>query len=188
MKRKKCPHCNQLFSPDARNGSRQKFCCRTPECRQASKKDAQKRWLEKPENQDYFRSPHNQERVREWRKSHPGYWRRKSSKKGSPLQDVITPELVETKQETAKLKSGPLQDIINAQPIVLLGLIANITGDPLQDNMANTVRCLIQWGLDIINHPSNSKGEHLDSKNPHLSSADPKDTQTLQLAGSPLGA
>ncbi len=153
MKRKKCPHCNQLFLPDARNGSRQKFCCRTPECRNASKKDSQKRWLEKPENQDYFRSPQNQNRVSEWRKSHPGYWRRESSKKRTPLQDVITPEVIETKQKDVKLDFGPLQDIINSQPIVLLGLIANIIGDPLQDNMVKTVRCLIQSGLDIINHP-----------------------------------
>ena len=188
MKRKKCPHCNQLFLSDARNGSSQKFCCRTPECRKASKKDSQKRWFEKPENQDYFRSSQNQDRVREWRKSHPGYWRRKSLKKSPPLQDAITPELIETKQECVKLEFGPLQDIINAQPIVLLGLIANITADTLQDSMANTVRCLIKLGLDIINHPSNSKGGHLDSQNPHLSSADTKDTQTLQLAGSPPGA
>jgi hypothetical protein len=123
MKKKKCPYCNQLFWPDARNGSRQKFCCRTPECRQASKKDSQKRWLEKLDNKDYFQNSQNQERVRDWRKSHPGYWRRKSSKKTPPLQDVIKPESVEIKQETAKLESGPLKEIINAQLIVLLGLI-----------------------------------------------------------------
>ena len=110
MKKKKCPHCNQLFLPDARNGSRQKFCCRTPECRKASKKDSQKRWFEKPKNQDYFRSSQNQDRVREWRKSHPGYWRRKSSKKRSPLQDVITPESIEIKQETPKLESGVVSE------------------------------------------------------------------------------
>ena len=188
MKKKKCPHCRLLFPPDARNGSRQKFCCKTPECRKASKKDSQKRWLEKPDNQDYFRCPENCERVEKWRNNHPGYSRTKSSKKISPLQDVITPEPVGNKPDIPKLEFGPLQDIINAQPIVLLGLIANITADTLQDSMANTVRCLIKLGLDIINHPSNSKGGYLDSQNPHLSSADTKDTQTLQLAGSPPGA
>ncbi len=49
----KCAHCKQLFRPDPRNVKRQKYCSQ-PECRKASKAASQKKWLEKPENQDYF--------------------------------------------------------------------------------------------------------------------------------------
>ena len=54
----KCAHCNQLFRPDPRNVKRQKYCSR-PECRKASKAASQKKWLEKPENQDYFQGTDN---------------------------------------------------------------------------------------------------------------------------------
>jgi len=188
MKKKMCPHCNLLFPPDARNGNRQKFCCKTPECRKASKKDSQKRWLEKPDNLDYFRSEQNCKRVEDWRKNHPGYWRNKSSKKASPLQDIITTEPIENKSDTSKLDFGPLQDIINAQPVVILGLIANIAGIALQDDIAITVRHLLQLGLDIINQPSNCKGEHHGIQTTHFPPAGPKGSQTIQLAGSSPGS
>ena len=76
IKRKKCCHCNQLFVPDHRNKSRQRYC-KKPECRKASKADSQKRWCQKPENIDYFHGPHNVERVQRWREANPGYSRRK---------------------------------------------------------------------------------------------------------------
>jgi hypothetical protein len=47
-----------LFRPDPRNANRQKYC-RKPKCREASKAASQQRWLQKPENQDYFRGPQN---------------------------------------------------------------------------------------------------------------------------------
>ena len=49
----------------------------TPECRKASKTASQKRWLQKPENQDYFCGPENVKRVQLWREDNPGYWRGK---------------------------------------------------------------------------------------------------------------
>lgn len=56
FQRKKCCHCKELFRPDPRNAKRQEYC-RKPECRKASKVASQRRWLSKPENRDYFRSP-----------------------------------------------------------------------------------------------------------------------------------
>ena len=47
-----------------------------PGCRKASKADSQRRWLQKPENRDYFRGPEHVQRVQRWREAHPGYWRR----------------------------------------------------------------------------------------------------------------
>jgi hypothetical protein len=67
IRKRKCRHCGKYFIPDCRNVKRQKYCGR-PECLKASKRESQRRWLGKPENRDYFRSPENVKRVREWRK------------------------------------------------------------------------------------------------------------------------
>lgn len=80
-----CKNCNEPFNPDYRNRERQKYCDK-PECRKASKTNSQKRWLNKPENQDYFRGSNNVDRVREWRRKNPGYSRKKSST-SKTLQD-----------------------------------------------------------------------------------------------------
>jgi len=183
---KKCRHCRKLFPPDPRNRSRQHFCCK-PECRKASKADSQKRWVEKPENQDYFLGTKNVERVQDWRKNHPDYRLRKSLKRTPALQEILNQQAIENNIDTTKLESVALQDIINAQPIVLLGLISNITGIALQDDISITIRRLLQLGLDIANSSTHNKGEKHGIKTAPLSATGPAGTQTFQLAGSPSG-
>lgn len=75
IKQCKCANCDQLFRPDSRNAWHQRYCGASA-CRAASKAASQRRWLGKPENRDYFRGPEQVERVREWRKAHPGYSQR----------------------------------------------------------------------------------------------------------------
>jgi len=58
IKQKKCCNCNKLFKQDPRNAKRQRYCGK-PECRKASKSASQRRWLQKPENRNYFRVPDN---------------------------------------------------------------------------------------------------------------------------------
>jgi hypothetical protein len=82
-----CLHCREKHVCDPRNRGRQCYCGK-PECRQASKAASQRRWAGKPENENYFRGPENIERVRQWRKEHPGYWRRKKPGKQDALQDL----------------------------------------------------------------------------------------------------
>ncbi|WP_300455414.1 hypothetical protein [Desulfobacula sp.] len=57
MKRKirrcRCKNCNDLFKPDPCNLKRQKFCKKS-ECKEASKRYSQQKWLLKPKNKDYF--------------------------------------------------------------------------------------------------------------------------------------
>jgi hypothetical protein len=43
----------------------------------------------RPENENYFRGLENCERVKDWRKRNPGYWRKKSCSIQVPLQDVF---------------------------------------------------------------------------------------------------
>jgi len=71
----KCRCCNLFFHPDPHNPRRQ-FYCFEPDCRRASKAASQRRWLRKPANRDYFRDGANVERVQQWRKANPGYWKR----------------------------------------------------------------------------------------------------------------
>lgn len=92
IKKEKCRHCRGLVVPDPRSRDRQKYCSKRP-CRKASKSASQKRWLGKRGNRDYFKDPENVERVREWRKKNPGYWKRSKPKMG--LQDPLNLEHAE---------------------------------------------------------------------------------------------
>jgi hypothetical protein len=171
-RRPKCLHCKQLFRPDPRNVERQKYCSE-PSCRKVSKAASQKKWLEKPENQDYFQGTDNTARVQQWRKDHPGYWRKRQGQP-EPLQDSLSPNSVE-KQEVAKqLRNHALQDLLRVQPLVFLGLLAQLGGSPLQDNIVSMGRRLQQLGQDILNQPIYCKGgPHDNRQSSHMSPHDP---------------
>lgn len=180
IKEKSCRNCKDLFPPNPQNATRQEYCCK-PECRRASKADSQKRWTEKPENRNYFCGPTNVQRVQEWRKEHPGYWRRKSGKTVIALQETLNEQPAEN-MDTADPPSGALQDILSTQHIVLLGLIANLTGSALQDDMAINVRRLLQLGQDVVNNSTHSKGGQHGIETAHLSRGGPSGPQAVQLA------
>ena len=135
VKRNKCRNCGELFVPDARNRDRQKYCFK-PECRKASKAASQRQWLNKPENQDYFRCPDNVRRVQQWRKDNPGYRRRQKRNRTVALQDSLNAQDVEN---TSNNHQNALQEVLIMQPSVLIGLIANFTGIALQDDMVETL-------------------------------------------------
>jgi hypothetical protein len=159
IKRKKCCNCNKLFRPDPRNINRQKYC-RQPKCRKVSKAASQQRWLQKPENQNYFRGPENVERVQQWREANPGYWQSKRKNKQDALQDPLISQPTENNNDNVKFAHDALQDFLIAQPPVLLGLIANFTGTALQDDIAMTIRRLQKLGQQIVNNSTRSKGDH----------------------------
>lgn len=158
IKRRKCKHCGMLFLPDPRNATRQRYCSK-PECRKASKASSQKRWLEKPENQDYFRGPDNVERVQRWRKDHPGYWRRKPKNKPTVLQDSLNLQLTENTDNRDDLMTHALQDSLILQPAVFIGLLSQLTGYALQEDIVMVARRMQQLGNDILN-PQHKGGNH----------------------------
>lgn len=156
MSRKKaraCCHCREEFIPDRRNRDRQRYCGRG-ECRAASKAASQRRWLKKPQNRGYFRGRHHTERVRKWRRDHPGYW------KGSPPRPSPAPKEGSSTQalDNQPLKAsrdlvtgeGPLQDLSMPQVLIVVGLISMITGSTLQDDIAELIRRLEDRGRDIL--------------------------------------
>jgi len=180
IKRKKCCNCKKLFRPDPRNANRQKYC-RKPECRKASKAASQQRWLQKPENQDYFRGPENVKRVQHWREANPGYWHTKPKNKHDALQDLLISQPTKNNTDNVKFAHDALQDLLIAQPPVLLGLIANFTGTALQDDIVMTFQRLQKLGQDIVNNSTRSKGGHYGIQGSYRCRTHPKSPQALQL-------
>ena len=65
------PSLRRVLSTDRRNLHQQRYCSK-PLCRKQSKAVSQRRWLQKPENENHFRGPENSKRVTEWRSRNPG--------------------------------------------------------------------------------------------------------------------
>jgi len=188
INKKKCRHCRQLFVPDYRNREKQDYCQKTP-CRKASKKSSQKKWLSKPENEDYFRSPDNVERVQKWREDNPEYWKR--TKRSTALQDLLAAQPIENKENNGQINAQPqnhaLQELLMAQSPVIIGLIYNLTGSALQDDIANTLLRMQQFGQEILFSKTQNQGGNHDCKKSNFKTKSPKDTQQLQLGRSPAG-
>jgi hypothetical protein len=127
LSKRKCKHCQTFFAPDPRCAKRQRYCSK-PACRQASKAASQHRWLQKPGNRDYFTGPTHVERVRQWRRAHPGSWRHPGSRAPHALQDDLTPQGPQKPLFDEGLTPHALQDVFFMQPTVGVGLIAHLTG------------------------------------------------------------
>ena len=152
---RKCVCCRHFFDCDHRNRERQRYCPNA-DCRRASKAASQAAWLTQPQNIDYFRDPLHVARVRVWRAAHPGYSRGKARKSAALQDPLITqvPEDIEEcsiRGELAQALGAPaLQDLLNAPTPVLAGLIAHLFEVTLQEDIAATVRRLVELGHDVI--------------------------------------
>ena len=144
-----CRHCKKLYLPDARTRDRQKHCS-APECKRASKAWRQRRWLNNPAGRNYFREPDNVERVQQWRKAHPGYWRRKRPETKNALQDDCASQPLDRDEGKEQLSAVALQDDCLMQPALVVGLIANLTGSTLQGDIALTIRKMHAYGQNIL--------------------------------------
>jgi len=184
--KRKCKHCQTFFDPDPRSATRQRHCSK-PECRQASKAASQHRWLQKLGNRDYFSGPTHVERVRQWRRAHPGYWRRQGSRAPHALQEDLTPQEPQKQSRNEGLTPYALQDVFFMQPAVVVGLIAHFTGLTLQDDIAATARRLQQLGRDILCASTPHHGGIQDGQTPHLVGQTSHSPQPVQLGGSAPG-
>jgi hypothetical protein len=114
--------------------------------------------LSKPENRNYFRDADNVQRVRDWRKAHPGYWKRYPRKPRRRLQDACPTQPLAAKGLTpAPLPDScrrTLQDVCRVQVPLLVGLISKFTDCTLQDDIARYARGLVAKGQDILDQPS----------------------------------
>jgi hypothetical protein len=68
------------------------------------------------------RRSQNSQRVKEWRKRNPGYWRKKSPPPQEPLQDLCKTQVAEDEEVKRIEISDTLQDVLVMQPAVMVGL------------------------------------------------------------------
>jgi len=134
-RRRKCPHCKELLRPDPHNHYHQR-CCSKPACQKARKAANQRAWAQRPANRDHWRGPDEVERVRRWRRAHPGYWRKPRPRTSVALQDV-----------------SPMQ-----HPW-LAGFISLFTGTTLQADIVAIHRRLVARGREILGMVSGAPAE-----------------------------
>lgn len=135
-----CLHCKADFTPDPRNAGRQNYCPAS-DCKAASKRASQAKWLAGPENQDYHRGAEAVARVKAWRQANPGYSRRRSTPK-SPFPDVLPDQMTAVAQHSEPAErpdptpppaiSAPQQIEISPLPEPLQDLIPAPAWTPIQ--------------------------------------------------------
>lgn len=148
--RRKCRCCRIFFHPDYRNGHHQDYCS-APACRQASKLASQRRWAHKFSNRSHFRGEREVQRVQEWRREHPGYW--KKQKLASQKAQTADPQAVNPEQRSRNVPRSDLrtlQDLCLTEHPAFVGLISMVTGSTLQEDIALTARNLLLRGLNIL--------------------------------------
>jgi len=161
IRRRRCKNCHDLYKPDPRHLKRQKFC-RKPECRAASKKYSQQKWLNKPKNRDYFSSQEHVIRVQEWRQENPGYWKRRTPSKKSSLIDGALQETKSSQTPTSKgpsidLIQIPLQDLISAKTFVFIGSDTHLNNNALQEIIDTSDQETVKLTPDILKQLTKKK-------------------------------
>ena len=148
--RRKCRCCRKFFRPDYRNEHHQHYCPAAA-CRQASKAASQRRWAHKFSNRSHFRGENEVRRVQEWRRAHPGYWKKQKSRseKGQdPDTKAVNPEQTSRNVPGSDLRT--LQDFCLTQDPAFVGLISMVTGSTLQEDIALTASKLLLQGQNIL--------------------------------------
>jgi hypothetical protein len=154
IRSRRCKHCNDLFKPDSRNLKRQKFC-RKLECKEASKRYSQQKWLMNPKNTDHFSGSENVIRVQQWRQENPGYWKRKKSKKNTSLikdalQETLSANSTIDKEFQSDLMQTALQDSLSAKTLVIIGFDAQLNKTALQDIIDSTDQGTVKLVPDVL--------------------------------------
>ena len=186
--RRKCLNCKELFLPDCRTGHGQRYCL-NPDCRKARKRELMRAWLAKPENQNYFRDAKNAERVRDWQKAHPGYWKNTARYRRRTLQDGATEQVPAAQEVAPKPVDRTLQDLCALQVPLWVGFISMFVGSTLPDDIARNLRRLLIKGHDILGMvPGVNLERSSHEKTCPQSGATPESAAPVQLDGSPAGA
>lgn len=146
---RKCPHCEEFFTPDARNRQRQRYCVKV-ECRRVGKAASQRQWLARAENKSYFRDAANAARVRTWQAAHPGYWKKRRKVAAAVLQDDCRSQALELQRVVGPDDGAVLQDDWQRQPALVIGLIAHLAGFTLQEDIAAMTGRLIAKGQAVM--------------------------------------
>jgi hypothetical protein len=162
IRRRRCKNCDDLFKLDPRNLKRQKFC-RKSECKEASTRHSQQKWLLKPKNKDYFSGPANVIRVQQWRQQNPDYSTRKISEKTSPLikgalQETLSTDTTINKGFPNDLIQIALQDSLSAKTLVVISFDTQLNKTTLQDIIDFTDQGTVKLVPDVKKLIDQKKG------------------------------
>jgi len=147
---RRCKGCKQLFFPDPRTWQRQTFCGKA-ECQEARMRKNRREWLARPDNEHYWRdNQKSKDRVREWRKRNPGYWKRTRRTSEGTLQEEIEPKKIGRKRGRGAFGRPPLPEERRRDDILIMGIIAEITGSTLPEDIARTYRRIVAKGREIL--------------------------------------
>jgi hypothetical protein len=130
IRKRNCQHWRTFLHPAPRHLRRQRYGAQPP-CQPASPAASQRRWLRTPATRDDFRGPEPVERVRQWRKAHPGYGRReapKSSHAPEALPAPCTSQDLETQAGVGGVEREACQDACFGPPTGVMGRLAQRTG------------------------------------------------------------
>jgi hypothetical protein len=108
--------------------------------------------MARPGNNSYYSGPVHTQRVQDWRRSHPGYWRRDRKKREEPGG----PNALVTVLDEFALRNtcDALQNTCAPQLIALLGLITRLQGTTLQNIIAGEMRANMVAGYALLGIPS----------------------------------
>jgi len=162
---KKCLCCHIFFKPTPQSKGRQNYCSK-PQCKKASKKASQKKWLSKPENSHYFKDADNVQRVQQWRTDKLNYC--KKSKKHSTdvdgtdkaLQDTLMMQSVDNHKKIDVLNKDVLQEMLISQVFVLTELITHLDASALQEMIAFTRKKDDNLALTLLTKFHQLKGDY----------------------------
>lgn len=158
-----CLHCRQLFDPHPATRHHQRYC-RNPACQKRRKAIANRRFRQA--NPDYDKGPHNVERVRQWRRKNPAYWRREK-RHGGPgrqaagtttadatcaLQVVSAPQPSAEQLLEMQQSIHALQVVSDRQAIVFQGLAAQLTGFAVQAELGRVLDSWYDRGSQLSGH------------------------------------
>jgi hypothetical protein len=143
-KTRSCAHCGQRFTINPRLGKRHRYCSR-PECIKVRHRVGHKKWLRKNGGKSYYLGNHNTDRVRDWRRQHPHYW-----KKSRRIRRAGRADFVLTKALAAAVRFVALQDSIDTRFALEIGLISRVSGAALQDTIAKEIHRLTLRGYAIL--------------------------------------
>ena len=149
-RRRKCRCCRIFFRPDYRNSRHQRYCSAAG-CCQASKVASQRRWAHQFSNRSHFRGESEVKRVQDWRREHPGYWKKqKSASRRTQPADLETVKPEQRSRNVPRSDLSTLQEICLTQHPAFVGLISMVTGSTLQEDIALTASKLLLRGQNIL--------------------------------------
>ncbi len=181
---RKCLWCEKKFSPGPHNKHHQQYCDKH-ECQTASHRASSKRYRRRQQKDTDYQK-HEKDRVKIWRRKHPGFWKKRNVEKTQKKNEVL--------RDFAQLEKPPedkvLRDFLLFQGHCLQGLVSQLTG-VLRDDIGSLMNHYYDKGKELF--PEFEKriyhgGLYYDAKGNHQSGTAAAVAGGVRVGRSPPGA